>query len=425
MAARPDTLRAIPPVPVEPGPFVPPVLVCPSGRPARIALVHDWFDLYYGSERVVDQILGCFPTADVFALVDFMPEEERGFLRQKEVTTSFIQRLPFARRHFRRYLPLMPLAIEQFDFGAYDLVLSSSHAIAKGVITGADQLHIAYVHAPMRYAWEFQHDYLRQSGLDRGLRGALARYMLHRLRLWDVRTANGVDQFIANSSYIARRIHKIYRRDSLVVHPPVDVRAFPLVTEKADYYLAVGRFVPYKHLHTIIRAFARLPRRRLVVIGEGEGLKQAQSEAPANVTLLGRQPAPELRRHMQHARALIFAAEEDFGITPLEAQAAGTPVIAYAGGGALETVRGPDQPQPTGFFFEDQTPDAIAAAVERFERDGGAISARHCRDNALAFAPERFRHAYARVVIEAWRTQGGGLSPETMTRLARAALAKG
>lgn len=425
MAARPDTLRAIPPAPAEPGPFVPPVLLCPSGRPARIALVHDWFDLYYGSERVVDQALACFPTADVFALVDFMPEKERGFLRQKAVKTSFIQRLPFARRHFRRYLPLMPLAIEQFDFGGYDLVLSSSHAIAKGVITGADQPHIAYVHAPMRYAWEFQHDYLRQSGLERGLRGALARYMLHRLRLWDARTANGVDQFIANSRYIARRIHKIYRRESLVVHPPVDVRAFPLVTEKDDYYLAVGRFVPYKHLHTIIRAFARLPGRRLVVIGEGDGLKQAQSEAPANVSLLGRQPAAELRQHMQHARALIFAAEEDFGITPLEAQAAGTAVIAYAGGGALETVRGPDQPQPTGLFFEHQTPDAIAAAVERFEREGGAISPRDCRDNALAFAPERFRQAYARAVIEVWRGHGGGISPETMTRLARAALAKG
>jgi glycosyltransferase involved in cell wall biosynthesis len=425
MAARPDTLRAIAPAPAEPGPFVPPVLLCPSGRPARIALVHDWFDLYYGSERVVDQALACFPTADVFALVDFMPEEERGFLRRKEVKTSFIQRLPFARRHFRRYLPLMPLAIEQFDFGGYDLVLSSSHAIAKGVITGADQPHIAYVHAPMRYAWEFQHDYLRQSGLERGLRGVLARYMLHRLRLWDARTANGVDQFIANSRYIARRIHKIYRRESLIVHPPVDVRAFPLVTEKDDYYLGVGRFVPYKHLHTTIRAFAQLPGRRLVVIGEGDGLKQAQREAPANVSLLGRQPAAELRRHIQHARALVFAAEEDFGITPLEAQAAGTPVIAYAGGGALETVRGPDQPQPTGLFFEQQTPDAIAAAVERFEREGGAISPSDCRDNALAFAPERFRQAYGRAVIEVWRARGGGISPETMTRLARAALAKG
>jgi glycosyltransferase involved in cell wall biosynthesis len=423
MAARPDTLRAVAPASAAADVFVPPVLVGPSGRPARIALVHDWFDLYYGSERVVDQILACFPEADVFALVDFMPEEERGFLRHKKVATSFIQRLPLARRHFRRYLPLMPLAIEQFDFGGYDLVLSSSHAIAKGVITGADQPHIAYVHAPMRYAWEFQHDYLRQSGLDRGLKGVLARYVLHRLRLWDARTANGVDQFIANSRYIARRIHKIYRRESLVVHPPVDVQAFPLVTRKDDHYLAVGRFVPYKHLHTIVRAFARLPGRRLVVIGEGDGLKQAQAEAPANVSLLGRQPAAELRRHMQHARALIFAAEEDFGITPLEAQAAGTPVIAYAGGGALETVRGPDHPQPTGLFFEHQTPEEVAAAVERFESDGGAISPHDCRDNALAFAPERFRQAYGRAIIEVWRRHGGGLSPETMTRLARAALA--
>jgi glycosyltransferase involved in cell wall biosynthesis len=425
MAARPDTLRAVTPAAATPEAFVPPVLVGPTGRAARIALVHDWLDLYYGSERVVEQILACFPEADVFALVDFMPEEERGFLRQKKVATSFIQRLPFARRHFRRYLPLMPIAIEQFDFGAYDLVLTSSHAIAKGVITSADQPHIAYVYTPMRYAWEFQHEYLRQGGLDRGIKGIAARYMLHRLRLWDARTANGVDQFIATSHFIARRIQKVYRRDSLVVHPPVDVEGFPLEARKDDYYLAVGRFVPYKHLHTIVRAFARLPGRRLVVIGEGDGLKQAQREAPANVSLLGRQPAAELRRHMQRAKALIFAAEEDFGITPLEAQAAGTPVIAYAGGGALETVRGPDQPQPTGLFFEQQTPEAIAAAIERFERDRLAISPQDCRDNALAFAPERFRQAYLRAVIEVWRRHGGRLSPETMTRLARAALANG
>jgi glycosyltransferase involved in cell wall biosynthesis len=395
-----------------PAPLAAPGLLTAGGRPARIALVHDWLEGYYGSERVVEQILACFPEADLFTLVDVMPEAQRGFLAGRRVTTSFIQRLPLARRRFRAWLPLMPLAIEQFDLSAYDLVLSSSHALAKGVLTGPDQLHVAYVHAPMRWAWEYQHQYLRESGLLRGPRSWLARWLLHRLRLWDLRTANGVDRFIANSRFIARRIEKIYRRESAVVHPPVDVAAFPVQREKEGHYLAVSRFVPYKHAHTIVEAFARLPDRRLVVIGEGPGFARAKAKAPANVTLLGFQPQDELRRHLQRAKALVFAAEEDFGITPVEAQAAGTPVIAYGRGGALETVRGLDQPRPTGLFFAEQTPEAIAAAIERFEREGGAIDPDACRENALAFTPARFRSAYLHEVSEAWRAHGGHIAAE-------------
>jgi len=412
-------------VPPAAAPFVPPELITPAGRPARIALVHDWFEAYYGSERVVEQILACFPGADLFALVDVLPGDERHFLGERPVATSFIQRLPLARRHFRRYLPLMPLAVEQFDLSAYDLVLTSSHALAKGVLTGPEQLHVAYVHAPMRYAWEYQHQYLRHSGLDRGLRGALARWVLHRLRLWDLRTANGVDRFIANSRFIARRIEKIYRRESTVVHPPVDVHGFAPVPDKEDYYLAVSRFVPYKHTETIVRAFARLPHRRLVVIGDGPGLKRARAEATSNVTLLGTRPAAELRRHLQSARALVFAAEEDFGITPVEAQACATPVIAYRAGGALETVRDLGAPRPTGLLFDAQTPEAVADAVLRFERDGGAIDPSDCRDNALSFTVERFRAAYVRAVVDAWRAHGGELAPHTLARWTRAALVQG
>ena len=387
-----------------------PRLLTAAGRPARVALVHDWFDAYYGSERVVEQILRCFPEADLFALVDVMPEAERGFLQGRPVRTSFIQRLPFARRHFRQYLALMPLAIEQLDLSGYDLVLSSSHAFAKGVLTGPGQLHVAYVHAPMRYAWEYQHQYLRQSGLDRGLRGAIARWILHRLRLWDSRTANGVDHFLANSSFIAARIRKIYRRDAAVVFPPVDVHRFELQSRKEDYYLAVSRFVPYKHTETIVEAFGALADRKLVVIGDGPGRERARARAAANVRLLGFQPADALRRHMAEAKALIFAAEEDFGITPVEAQACGTPVIAYAGGGALETVRGPDRPRPTGLFFEEQTPDAIAEAVERFERRGTAFAPEDCRANAEQFTPERFREAFVREVSDAWTRHGGRIA---------------
>jgi glycosyltransferase involved in cell wall biosynthesis len=397
-----DRAHGVPPEAVQ--------LLTAAGRPARVALVHDWLDAYYGSERVVEQILRCFPDADLFTLVDVLPEDQRGFLAGRRIATSFIQRLPLARRRFRAWLPLMPLAIEQFDLSPYDLVLSSSHAFAKGVLTGPDQLHVAYVHAPMRWAWEYQHQYLRESGLGRGLRSWLARWMLHRLRLWDLRTVNGVDRFIANSHFIARRIEKIYRRESVVVHPPVDVAAFPLQREKEPHYLAVSRFVPYKHAHTVVEAFARLPDRRLVVIGEGPGLAAAKAKAPANVTFLPFQPQDEVRRHLQRARALIFAAEEDFGITPVEAQAAGTPVIAYGRGGALETVRGLDQPLPTGLFFREQTAEAIAAAVERFEREGGAIDPDACRDNALAFTPARFRTAYGREVSAAWQAHGGSLA---------------
>ena len=382
-------------------------LLTPAGRPARVAVIHEWLDTYYGSERVAAAILACFPDADLFTLVDFMPAGQRDFLAGRTVRTSFLQRLPFARRRFRAYLPLMPLAIEQFDLQDYDLVLSSSHAFAKGVLTGPHQLHIAYIHAPMRYGWEHQHQYLRQSGLDRGLRGALARVVLHYLRLWDARTANPVDHFIANSRYIARRIDKIYRRPSAVVHPPVEVARFALQTAKEDYYLAVSRFAPYKHTETIVEAFRGLGDRRLVVIGEGPGLRRARARAGPNVTLLGFQSFEALHRHMGAAKALIFAAEEDFGIAPVEAQACGTPVIAFAGGGALETVRGLDQARPTGLFFEAQTAEAIAAAVRRFETEGRAIAAEDCRANAQAFSAERFRSAYVRQVSDAWARHGG------------------
>jgi glycosyltransferase involved in cell wall biosynthesis len=382
-------------------------LLTPSGRPARIALVHEWFDSYYGSERVVAEILRCFPDAELFALVDVTPPEQRGFLDGRSVRTSFLQRLPFARRHFRSYLPLMPLAIEQFDLSDYDLVLSSSHAFAKGVLTGPGQLHVAYVHAPMRYGWEYQHQYLRQSGLERGLRGALTRVVLHYLRLWDYRTAHQVDHFMANSAFVARRIDKIYRRPSTVVYPPVDVARFELQSSKEDYYVAVSRFAPYKHTETIVEAFRDLTPRRLVVIGDGAGFKRARARATANVTLLGFQSFEVLREHLSRAKALIFAAEEDFGITPVEAQACGTPVIAFGRGGALETVRDLDQARPTGLFFEAQTAAAIAAAVERFEREGGRILPEDCRTQALCFTPERFRAAYLDQVSEAWLRHGG------------------
>ena len=210
----------------------------------KIAIVHDWLVTYAGAERVLEQMLHCFPAADLFAIVDTLAPGERKFIQDKPVRTSFIQKLPFARSKYRQYLPLMPLAVEQFDLSSYDLVISSSHAVAKGVLTGPDQLHLCMCYSPMRYAWDLQHQYLRESGLDRGLKGWLAKWMLHKMRIWDARTANGVDQFIAISAFIGRRISKVYQRASTVIYPPVDTEAYTLHTEKQNFYFTASRMVP-------------------------------------------------------------------------------------------------------------------------------------------------------------------------------------
>lgn len=368
----------------------------------KIAIVHEWFDAYAGSERVVEQILACFPDADLFALVDFLPGGERGLLGGKTVRTSFIQRLPLARRHFRHFFSLMPIAVEQFDLSAYDIVISSSHAFAKGVLTGPDQLHVSYVHTPVRYAWDLQHQYLNQAGLSAGARGVLARWMLHRLRNWDYRTASGVDVLVANSRYVQRRIRKVYRRDAFVVYPPVDVRRFSFRHEKEDFYLAVGRSAPYKRMDLIVEAFASMPERKLVVMGNGPELARLEAKAYSNIRFMGYVPTDVLVDHMQRAMALVFAAEEDFGIIPVEAQACGTPVIAYSKGGATETVVNLDGVKPTGVLFPEQERSALAAAVESFERNRALIHPDACRLNAERFGVERFRSEFSDIVHEGW-----------------------
>lgn len=367
----------------------------------RVAVVHDWLVTYAGSERVVEQILNLFPQADLFTLFDFLPADERHFLGGRVPRTSFMQRLPLARRAYGRMLPLMPLAIEQFDLSPYDLVISSSHCVAKGVLSGPDQLHVCYTHSPMRYAWDLQHEYLRGAGLDRGLKSWLARWMLQRLRLWDVRSAHGVDQFVANSRFIARRVEKAYRREAAVIYPPVDVSAFPLCERKEDYYVTASRLVPYKRVDLLVEAFRRMPGRRLVVIGDGPELARLKSCAPANVTFLGYRDGDELRGQMQRARAFLFASQEDFGIVLVEAQACGTPVIAYGKGGALETVLGQTSDRPTGRFFAEQTADSIIDAVESFERESDVYQPMACRENAQRFDAARFRWEFATFVSDA------------------------
>lgn len=357
----------------------------------KTAIVHDWLVTYAGAERVLEQMLLCYPEADLFSLIDFLPAGERAFLHGKTVQTSFLQHLPLARRYYRSCLPLMPLAVEQFDLSGYDLVLSSSHAVAKGVLTGPDQLHLSYVYTPIRYAWDLQHQYLRETGLSRSILGWVARRMLHRIRIWDYRTANGVDGFVASSRFIARRIWKIYRRESAVIHPPVDVSSFTLCEDKEDFYLTVSRLTPYKRVDLIVEAFAAMPGRKLLVIGDGPEFRKIKRSIAPNIELLGYQPHEILRHYMQRARAFVFAAEEDFGIAPVEAQACGTPVIAYGRGGVLDSIRGLETDSPTGVFFTEQSVPALVETIELFEREESRIRPVVCRENALRFAPERFR----------------------------------
>ena len=352
----------------------------------KVAVVCDWLVVYAGAERVVEQILNVYPDADLFCVVDFLPENERGFIKNKPTHTTFIQNLPGASKHYRSYLPLMPIAIEQLDVTGYDLVISSSHCVAKGILTGPNQVHISYVHSPIRYAWDLTHQYMDEAGLNHGFKGMIAKLILHYMRLWDTRTANGVDYFIANSKFIAKRIKKVYGRDADVIYPPVDVEAFEYCEEKEDYYLTASRLVPYKKIKLVVEAFNEMPDKKLVVIGDGPDFVKIKSIAKENVTMMGYQPFEILKEKMQHAKAFVFAAEEDFGITPVEAQACGTPVIAYGKGGTLETII----ENETGLFFNEQTVPSIVNAVNIFSGDAN-ITAEKCRSNAEQYGIVRFR----------------------------------
>lgn len=360
----------------------------------KVAIVHEWLVTRAGSEKVVEEILALYPEADLFTLICALPPGQDDMIRGRNVTTSFLQNLWGARTRHRLFMPLMPLAVEQFDLSAYDLVISSSHAVAKGVITGPNQVHLSYIHSPMRYAWDLQHVYLAESGLTRGFRSALARLLLHYLRIWDLRTANGPERMIANSAYIARRIAKVYRRDADVVFPPVDVEAMPFSAQREDFYLAASRMTPYKRMALIVSAFARMPDKKLVVVGDGPELALVRRIATSNIEVLGYLEDDALRDRMRRAKAFVFAAEEDFGILPVEAQACGAPVIAFGRGGALETVVGPDGERPTGLFFDAQTEESLVDAVRRFEEDPGRFTPENCRANARRFTREAFRASF-------------------------------
>ena len=374
-----------------------------EGAPMRVALVHDWLDTWRGGENVLAELVRIYPGADLFALVDFLSAAARGRLSGKRATTSFLQRLPGVRRYFRTLLPLFPRAIESLDVSGYDLVISSSHAVAKGVRTAGDQLHICYCHTPMRYAWDLRDQYLGPLGLRSGLRRALADRVLNRLRDWDRRVSPRVTHFIANSEFIAQRIARCYDRGATVIYPPVDVRFFTPGEGGAepagrDYYLAASRWVPYKRMDLVAAAFRDLPGRRLVIAGDGPEAARVRRAAGPDVEFVGEVPRERLRELLRGARAFVFAAEEDFGILPVEAQACGTPVIAYGRGGALETVRDGETGMATGVLFREQTAQAITAAVRAFDEALPTLRAAECRANAERFSAERFRAQFAAFV---------------------------
>lgn len=361
------------------------------------AVVHEWLVTYAGSERVVEQMLRLYPDADLFSLVDFLPTDLRHFIQYKPVTTSFLQKLPFANPRFRSYLPLMPLAIEQFDLSDYDLVLSSNHAVAKGVTTRADQLHICYMHTPVRYAWDLQQQYLQGAKLTRGLKASLTQLVLHYLRLWDVASANRVDHFVANSQFVAQRVRKTYRRPARVIYPAVEVDRFFPNPQRDDFYFVLSRFVPYKRVSLIVEAFTRLGF-PLIVVGDGTERDYLKSIAGRNVTILGHQPEATVVDLMQRCKAFVFAAAEDFGISLVEAQAAGAPVIAYGKGGAAETVI----PGITGLLFPEQTVESLMDAVKTFETGQVKFKLENLRQNAEKFAPERFRQELSAYIDRKW-----------------------
>ncbi|CCF00120.1 putative glycosyltransferase protein (plasmid) [Sinorhizobium fredii HH103] len=371
-----------------------------ADRNARIAVVHDWCPNFRGGERVLSRICKIFPNAEVFTLFDFLPKDIKDqYFQDVAFHSSAANRLPMVQRYYRSLFFLCPFLIEQFDVTGYDAVISSSAAFARGVITRPDQPHLCYVHSPIRYAWDEQFSYLEQGRLGFGPKGLLFRYMLHHLRTWDTRTAHGPDLMLANSSYVRSRIQRIYGRESQVVYPPVAIDELEFMTAKDDYYVTASFLAPYKRTDLVIKAFNDMPSRRLVVVGEGQQSQSLRSMARSNIVFTGYLPRQEFVRTIAKAKAMVFAGCEDFGIALAEAQACGTPLIAFGRGGACDIVRPFGEIEdPTGILFGSQSVESLKEAVEDFERNESSITPQACRSNAERFSEERFDLAILKAV---------------------------
>jgi glycosyltransferase involved in cell wall biosynthesis len=366
----------------------------------RIALVHDWFPAFRGGERVVAKMLDLFPEADIFTLFDFLTQEEKAdYFKSREFNVSPMNNWVFSKKFYKHYFFLCPFFIEQFNVTEHDAVISSSAAFARGVITRPDQPHMCYVHSPIRYAWDQQFEYLDSAKLGYGPRGILFRYLLHKIRLWDVRTAFGPDLILANSSYVRERIRRIYGREAQVVFPPVEVDEVSFREDRDDYYVVASFLVPYKRIDLVIQAFNEMPNRRLLVVGDGQQARELRAIAKPNVTFTGHLPRAAFVDTIAKARGFVFAGCEDFGIVMAEAQACGTPLIAFDRGGARDIVRDFRGVAPaTGLLFSRQSPQAVMDAVEEFEGKRSRISPASCRDNAMRFSVDRFN----RQIADAW-----------------------
>ena len=365
--------------------------------PLKYALMHEWPTpkATGGSELVVREILNLVD-ADLYALIDFESKNPDSYLYKRQIGTTFLQQFPDARNGIQNYLPLLPIAVEQLDLREYDVILSSSHAVAKGVITTPEQLHICYCHSPMRYAWDLTFDYLRSSKLGNGVIGWATRYLLHRLRQWDVTSANRVDYFIANSKHTARRIWRCYRRESTVIYPPINIENLPFSAQKEDFYLIVSRLVTYKQVSLIVQAFNKI-QKPLVIIGTGPEMTKITQMAKSNIQLLGWQPDEVVKQYMSSAKGFVYAACEDFGMALVEAQACGTPVIAYGAGGALETVRDArvvESNTATGILYREQTESALIEAIASFEDAQGKFDPEYMRSHAAQFETNIFAQRY-------------------------------
>lgn len=357
----------------------------------KTALIHDWLVTLAGAEKVLQAIYELYPSP-IYTLLQDPARLKGSFLEEAEIHSSFLQKFPRAKKKYRSYLPFFPMAIESHDIRAADLLISSSHAVAKGVMTRPGQVHICYCHTPMRYAWDLTHEYIEQC---HGLKKMVLKMILHYLRMWDVTSSSRVDMYIANSKFVAKRIKKYYGREAKVIYPPVDVNLIPLQHVKENFYLTASRFVPYKRIDLIVEAFAKMPEKRLIVVGEGPDEDKIKTKALENVQFLGRVDTPRLHDLMGKAKGFVFAAHEDFGIIPVEAQAAGTPVIAFGKGGALETVK----PGITGHFFSEQTANSLINAIEEFE--AMSFDPETIRAHAMQFSKGRFSREFTQAVTEA------------------------
>ncbi|OSS42389.1 Glycosyltransferase [Desulfurella amilsii] len=361
----------------------------------KTALVHDWLPILGGAEKVLESIYELYPSP-IYTLLKNSKVLKGSVFEDATIHTSLVQNLPFAKTKYRSYLPFFPFAVEQFDLSDYDLIISSSYAVAKGVLIRPNQTHICYCHSPIRYAWDMYFEYLKDAKLEKGFKALIAKIVLHYIRMWDYASAQRVDYFVANSINVANRIKKFYGKSASVIYPPVDVDKFDLCEQKEDFYLTASRLVPYKKIDLIVEAFSNMPNKKLIVCGDGPQMQLIKKKAAKNIEIIGFASFDKLKLYMQKAKAFVFAAKEDFGIVPVEAMSCGTPVIAYKAGGSLETV----VENVTGIFFEKQNIKSIVEAVDLFEDKKDIFDPKTIRNHALQFSKQRFKEQFRAFVEE-------------------------